>query len=66
MVRVAQLRWQKPADGSDNPAAAQIRWQRTAARHERYSVLVGATGSKSPHADILWHGFQADRERHAK
>jgi len=22
-----------------------------AARHERYSVLVGATGSKSPHAD---------------
>jgi hypothetical protein len=27
-----------------------------AARHERYSVLVGATGSKSPHADILRHG----------
>jgi hypothetical protein len=37
-----------------------------AARHERYSVLVGATGSKSPHADILRHGAQADRERHAK
>jgi hypothetical protein len=37
-----------------------------AARHERYSVLVGATGSKSPHADILRHRAQADRERHAK
>ena len=34
-----------------------------AARHERYSVLVGATGSKNPHADILRHGAQADRER---
>ncbi len=30
-----------------------------AARHERYSILVGATGSKSPHADILQHGAQA-------
>jgi hypothetical protein len=37
-----------------------------AARHERHSGLVGATGSKNPHADILRHGAQADRERHAK
>jgi hypothetical protein len=25
---MAQLRWQKPADGSDTLAMAQIRWQR--------------------------------------
>ena len=28
---MAQLRWQKPADGSDTLAIAQIRWQRTPA-----------------------------------
>jgi hypothetical protein len=27
---MAQLRWQKPADGSDTLAMARIRWQRTA------------------------------------
>jgi hypothetical protein len=26
---MAQLRWQKPANGSDTLAMAQIRWQRT-------------------------------------
>ena len=26
---MAQLRWQKPADGSEAVAIAQIRWQRT-------------------------------------
>jgi hypothetical protein len=28
-LSMAQLRWQKPADGSDTLAIAQIRWQRT-------------------------------------
>jgi hypothetical protein len=29
-------------------------------------IRTGVTGSKSPHADILRHGAQADQERHAK
>ena len=30
---MAQLRWQKTADGSDRLAIGQIRWQRTVAAH---------------------------------
>jgi hypothetical protein len=45
LVRVAQLRWQKPAHGSDNLAVAQIHWQRT-------SVIIDSTKSSTTHLGI--------------
>jgi hypothetical protein len=53
---MAQLRWQKPANGSDTLAMAQIRWQRTSLR---LSALV-ATSDLVPSVRTMIH-IRADR-----
>ena len=37
---MAQLRWQKPANGSDVLAMAQIRWQRTRFTHTHMRLVM--------------------------